>query len=107
MDPVPNSDPRVQVRFDPSADEPLDTSFDRQALCRDRAFKNKLAAATRQHRVFLNYLQNPLERAIGVCVTLGDSLGRKCVPAYGGKLTGDDARIAANARADMPRKGKS
>lgn len=101
MDPVPNSDPRVQVRFDPSADDPLDTTFDGRALCGDRAFKNKLAAATRQHRVFLNYLQNPLERAIGVCVTLGDSLGRKCAPAYGGPLAGDDAKVAAEARANV------
>ena len=100
-DPVPNSDPRVQIRFDSSSDDPLQATYDGRALCRDRAFKNKLAAATRQHRVYLHYIQDPLEDAISVCVRLGDSLGRTCTPPYGGPLTGDDARIAAKARANM------
>lgn len=100
-DPVPNSDPRVRVRFDRSADDPLVSTFDGQALCRDQAFKNKLAAATRQHRVLLRYFEGPLEDAISVCVRLGDSLGRRCTPPTYGPLTGDDAKVAAKARANM------
>ena len=100
-DPVPNSDPRLRVRFDRSTDEPLVSTFDRRALCKDQAFKNKLAAATRQHRVLLRYFQDPLEDAISVCVRLGDRLGRTCTPATDGPLTGEDAQIAAKARANM------
>ncbi len=101
MDPVPDSDPRVRVRFDASAETPLKSTFDGAALCRDSAFRNKVAAATRQHRVFLHYIQDPLESAIGVCIRLGDSLGHRCEPPYDGPLTGDDAKVANAALARM------
>jgi hypothetical protein len=101
MDPVPESDRRVTVRFDSSADDPLKSAFNGPALCSDPVFKNKLAAATRQHRVLLHYFQDPLEDAISVCVRLGDSLGHTCTPPTDGPLTGEDAQIAAKARANM------
>jgi hypothetical protein len=101
VDPIPDSDPRVRVRFDPSADEPEIESFDGNALCKDQRFKNEVASATRQHTVFLSYFQGPLEDAISLCVRLGDSLGHQCTPSFGGPLSGDDASYAAKAVAKM------
>ena len=100
-DPVPISDPRAQVRFDASSEDPLRVTYDGRALCRDPAFRNRLASATRQHRVYFRYVQDPLEDAIGVCVRLADSLGRSCKPAYGGPLTGYDAKVAAETAKAM------
>lgn len=97
------SDPRVQIRFDPTQHEPEVSSYDAQALCRDHAFKNRVAAATRAHTVLLTYFQGPLEDAISVCVRLADSLGRKCIPEVGGPLTGDDANYASKVTARMGR----
>jgi hypothetical protein len=100
-DAVQDSDKRTQIRFDPAAEEPEIVTFDRPALCRDQGFRNLVASQTRQHTVFLRFLQSPLEEAINLCVRLGDSLGRKCTPPYGGPLTGDDAKVAAHAAANM------
>ena len=100
-DAVQDSDKRTQIRFDPTADEPEIVTFDRPALCQDQGFRNLVASQTRQHTVFLRFIQNPLEEAINLCVRLGDSLGRKCTPPYGGPLTGDDAKIAATAASKM------
>jgi hypothetical protein len=100
-DPVSDRNPGVRLRFDSSADDPLKSTFDGRALCRDRTFKNKLATATRQHTVFLHYVQDPLEDAIALCLRLGDSLGHGCTPPYDGPLTGDDAKYAAKVLAKM------
>jgi hypothetical protein len=100
-DAVPDSDKRTTIRFDPTADEPEIVTFDRPALCRDQGFRNLVASQTRQHTVFLNFIQSPLEEAINLCVRLGDSLGRKCAPPYGGPLTGADAKVAATAASNM------
>ena len=101
VDPVPESDPRVQVRFDLTKDEPEVHRFDGAALCRDRTFRNRVATATRQHTVFLNYIQDPLEAAISACIRLGDSLGHRCEPPYDGPLTGNDAKVANEVLAKM------
>jgi hypothetical protein len=105
--PVPVSDPRVQIRFDPGQAEPEVSTFDASALCSDQGFKNRVASATRAHTVFLTYFEGPLEDAISACVRLGDSLGHKCVPTYGGPLKDDDATYAAKAVANMRKKSTS
>jgi hypothetical protein len=99
--PVPVSDPRVRTRFDPTAEEPEVSTFDGHALCSDQAFKNRLAAATRSHSVYLSFFQGPLEDAISVCVRLGASLGHRCAPPFGGPLLDDDAKYANKVEAKM------
>jgi hypothetical protein len=101
QDPVPESDPRVNIRFDLSAADPEVQSYDGRTLCRDHRFRNQVATATRQHTVFLNYIQSPLEDAISVCVRLGDALGHRCEPPYDGPLTGNDAKVANEVLAKM------
>lgn len=93
-EPVPSRDPRVTITFDPNAAEPEVTTFDRNALCSDRAFKNSFAASLRQHIVFTSYHQGAVEDAIGMCVRLADSLGKSCAPAFEGPLRGADAAYA-------------
>jgi hypothetical protein len=62
-DPIPPRDPRVTVRFDPTKEEPEVSTFDRQALCADRVFKNTVAAAVRAQTVFASYHQGAVEDA--------------------------------------------
>ena len=99
---VEPSDPRVKVRFDPTADEPEVWSFDRDSLCADQAFKNRVASATRAHLVYASYLAEAANGAIRMCAALGASMGQHCAPDTGGPLTGADAKlvdaIAAKAR---------
>jgi hypothetical protein len=64
VDPIPDSDPRVDVRFDPSRDEPQVVTLDGPTLCKDQTFRNEVATAAREHTVFLSYVEGPLEDAI-------------------------------------------
>ena len=96
-DPVPAEDSRLRVRYDPKADEPQVETYDRQALCSDQAFKNRMAQETRQHRVALSYHEGATEDAIWMCAVLGESLGRRCNPTHGGALAPDDVKILNEA----------
>lgn len=100
-EPVPESDPRVTLTFDPTQEEPEVATFDRKALCDDHAFRNSFAAALRQHVVFTNYHDGSVQDAINMCIRLGDSIGRSCTPAFGGPLKGADAEVAAKIAAKM------
>jgi len=100
-DPVPNRDPRVTITYDPRAQDPEVTVFDHEALCGDHAFKNSYAANLRQHIVFTAFHQSSLEAAIGMCVRLGDSQGKRCAPTFGGPLKGSDATYATQEVAKM------
>jgi hypothetical protein len=104
--PVPSRDPRVTITFDPTKDDPEVASFDRQALCADRGFRNSFAASLRQHIIFTeSYHEVPLLDAIAMCIRLGNSLGQDCTPASGGPLKGSDADFATKEirkmRADL------
>lgn len=95
------SDPRVRVRFDPAADDPEVWTYDRAALCKDQAFRNRYAAATRHHYVYTSYVKELTDDAIVMCASLGASVGRTCEPrmggpfkARGGPLRSDDAALA-------------
>jgi hypothetical protein len=103
--PVNEGDARVRIRFDPTADDPKVMTFDGPALCRDPAFENRVAAATREHTVFVSYYQGALEDAISMCMRLADSIGKTCMPSDGGPLKGDDAdyagKVVANMREDL------
>ena len=94
---VPPSDSRITIRLDMKADDPEVVTFDRAALCRDPAFRNRMVDATRNHLVVADYHDGVTAWAINMCGVLGASLGHRCEPAFGGKLTGKDAELLAKA----------
>jgi hypothetical protein len=100
-EPVESNDARIRIRFDPSADNPEATDYDGKALCRDQAFKNRIASATRNHTVYVSYFETTLKSAISMCVRVADSLGTRCSPKLGGPLSGEDAQWARQAVANM------
>jgi len=100
-DPVPVSDNRVRLRYDPTADEPEVADYDRAALCTDQAFRNQMVSAARNHRVFASYHDDVTLWAINMCGVLGESIGRRCEPAFGGPLKGEDVATLKKAIAKM------
>lgn len=100
-DPISNRDPRQTITFDPTKQEPEVVTYDRQALCADHAFKNAYAASLRQHVVFASFHETSVGDAINMCVRLADNIGKSCVPAFGGPLIGEDAKVAAQSMAQM------
>jgi hypothetical protein len=102
-DPVPVSDPRVRLRYDRTADEPEIAEYDRAALCADPRFRNRMVSAARNHRVFAGYHEGVTLWAINMCGVLGESMGRRCEPAFGGPLKGEDVAMLEKAIAKMHR----
>jgi hypothetical protein len=100
-EPVPVSDTRVRLRYDPAADEPEAAEYDRAALCADPAFRNRMVSAARNHRVFAGYHDDVTLWAINMCGILGESTGRRCEPPFGGPLKGEDAATLKKAIAKM------
>jgi hypothetical protein len=101
---VSESDGRMRLRYDPRADEPEVEEYDEAALCSDRAFRNRMISAARNHKVFANYHDGVTYYAINMCGTLGASLGRQCEPAFGGPLKGDDVVTLKKAIGKMRRR---
>jgi hypothetical protein len=104
--PLQEDDARVITRFDPKAEEPEVSTFNGRALCKDQGFRNRVASATRAHTVFVSFYDGMLENAISMCVRLGDSVGEKCTPPYGGPLKGKDAQYAAKVATKMAKDKK-
>lgn len=104
VEPISDGDIRMRIRFDPAADEPEMVTFNRRALCGDQGFKNRVATATRNHRVFISYFEEALKDAINMCVIIGDSIGKACEPRFGGPLTGEDAKFGAETLANIRKK---
>jgi hypothetical protein len=75
-------DPRVHVRFDPSADDEVFT-YDRKGLCEDSRFRNRMIDAVRDHLVIMSRQADVTDLAIGMCATLGRLVGQTCVPPDG------------------------
>jgi hypothetical protein len=98
---VPPSDSRVAMHYDPRANDPEVVEYDRAALCRDPAFRNRMVSAVRNHRVFADYHDGVTSWAIHMCGTLGASLGRRCEPPEGGPLKGEDVATLNRAIARM------
>lgn len=92
--PLQLRDPRVTVIYDAKADEPLEITFDREALCADKIFRNGVADAVRDHRAVYTYRRDLTVYAIEMCSALGRMLDKPCVPTQGGPLTGADAEAA-------------
>lgn len=93
-DPVEPSDKRISIRYDPGSAGPLITTYDRQALCADHEFRNKMAGAVRNHVVITHYHEDVTDEAIKMCALLGNSLGHQCHPSSEGPLAGEDAELA-------------
>jgi hypothetical protein len=91
-------DPRVTVRFDPAADEPEIITYDRNALCGDKGFRNRMIDNVRDHGVILSREADLTDHAIRMCATLGRLVGRACVPSDG-PLDVIDQATARNALA--------
>ena len=101
--PIPLSDQRITIRFDPDADDPEVTQYDRAALCTDHEFLNRMASATRNHAVVVDYHDRMTAWAINMCGVIGASLGRHCEPSSGGPLVGEDLALLRSAEAKMRR----
>jgi hypothetical protein len=94
-------DPRVTIRFDPKADEPEVASFDRDALCRDKGFRNRVAVGTRNHIAWVAFHEPVVESAIRMCAILGKLVGEQCTPSEGPPFTEAERRVASSA-AEQP-----
>lgn len=90
-------DPRATRSYIESADEPEVVEYDRQALCADKSYRNRVVDAVRNHAVVTSYHVDTTKEAIRACAMLGEYLGRDCRPFVGGPLTGDDAKAASVA----------
>jgi hypothetical protein len=55
-------------------------TFDRLALCRSKAFRNKVATAVADHRKVVSLRDRLLRKATEMCTVIGESLGRPCTP---------------------------
>jgi hypothetical protein len=93
-------DPRVTIVYGSKAEEPEVTSFDRDALCRDKGFANRVAVGTRNHIVWIGFHDQVVEAAIRMCGVLGRELGEACTPGSGPPLTPAEQRIAASTTAE-------
>ncbi|MCL6729280.1 hypothetical protein [Sphingomonas hankyongi] len=100
-EPVAPGDTRLRVRFDPAAAQSEAIDYDRGALCADREFGNRMADATRNHAVVVNYHDGITAWAIDMCGVLGASIGRNCEPSSAGPLVGEDLTILRKAVAKM------
>jgi hypothetical protein len=94
---VPIDDPNSNVSYDPTRDDPEDITYNHAALCRDAAFKKRVADKVRDHQFVLSQRGELVRSAIEVCSSLGRIVGKKCTPFRGGPLTGQDARYAEDA----------
>jgi hypothetical protein len=91
------ADTRLTVTYDPKASEPETVSFDRQALCRDKGFRNRVADSVRNQVVWTNFHQGLVDSAINMCAVVGHEIGKDCTPAGGPPFTDAERRIAAAA----------
>ena len=90
-------DPRSHASYDPTKDDPLAYTFDRNALCGDASFKNRVADKVRDHEVVMDQRSDLVRSAIEMCSSLGKIMGRRCMPFRGGPLVGQDAKFADEA----------
>ena len=84
-------DPRVHVRFDPSADEPEIIAYDRKALCADSGFRNRMIDAVRDHSVIQSRQAALTDLAIRMCARLRRLVGGTCTPPDGPLGAADQA----------------
>lgn len=95
-DVIPIEDPRLSVTYNAGAKDLLVATYDRAALCSDRAFRNQMASAARNHLVIASLHESVTQQAIAMCGALARSLSHQCVPASGGPLSSEDAANLAS-----------
>lgn len=109
IDVVDDSDPRISIRYDPDKVESIET-YDTHALCADRKFRNRLAAATRTHVVFASYYQQLKERALRMCAAIGEDLGKPCAGQFPSGMRAprpDELKIIQETEKEMRKAGKA
>ena len=100
--PIPTADPRSTLSYDPSAaGDPEVAHYDHRALCSDKAFRNRMVSATRNHVVIASLHDDVTDDAIKMCSALGWTVGQACHPAFGGELAPADAQIARKSLATL------
>jgi hypothetical protein len=91
----------VTIRYNPQSDDPEVTTFDRESLCRDRGFRNRVADGVRNYVSWTKFHDPVLKSAIRMCATLGELVGKECTPPGGGPLKGVDLQAADAALKDL------
>jgi hypothetical protein len=94
-------DPRVTIRYNPRTADPEVVIFDRQLLCRDRGFRNRVADGVRNYVTWTHFHDVILKSAIRMCATLGELVGKECTPLEGGSLRRADLQVANAAVKDL------
>lgn len=98
--PVSVDDPRQSLTFDRDAREPEVATYDREALCGDHGFRNRIVGAVRNHAVWDRFRLRLANDAIRMCAVLGHELGKQCTPAEGPAFTNDEKSIVEAAVRD-------
>ncbi len=98
--PVSVDDRRRTLTFDRDAREPAVATFDREALCSDHGFHNRIVEAVRNHAVWDRFRLHLAYDAIRMCAILGDELGKQCTPSEGPPFTNGEKSIAEEAVRD-------
>ena len=86
-------DPRFALDYAPSADEPVIARYNRSALCRDRAFKDRLVLAVRDQQQMADELSFLLGDSVRLCAHVARARGSACTMPSGA-LGSEEAAIA-------------
>ena len=92
VQPVPLDDKRLRLGFRADSEDLETAEYDREPLCGDSAFRNRLFEATATHLKVVSYHETLTDHAIAMCGRIGASLQRSCDPPFGGPLTGNDLK---------------
>ena len=97
IQPVPLDDKRLRLGFRADSEDLETADYDRDSLCADSAFRNRLFEATATHLKMVGYHETLTDRAIAMCGLIGTALKRSCDPSFGGPLTGNDLKTLRSA----------
>lgn len=87
-------DPRYSLDYEPSAEETVVSSYNRTALCRDRAFRDRLILAVRDQQRMTDELARLRDDAVRLCTSTAGAIGRECRPG-GDALTPSETAVTA------------
>ncbi|NNC47676.1 MAG: hypothetical protein HKO13_04500 [Sphingomonas sp.] len=87
-------DPRFALDYEPSAQEPVIARYNRGALCRDGAFRDRLVLAVRDQQQMANELSYLLGDSVRLCAHIARARGERCT-SPSGPLGSEEEAIAA------------
>ncbi|WP_265530702.1 hypothetical protein [Sphingomicrobium marinum] len=87
-------DARFALDYAPSEQEPVIARYDRGALCRDGAFRDRLVLAVRDQQQMANELSHLLGDSVRLCAHLARVRGERCTTPSG-PLGSEEEAIAA------------